>query len=225
MSAMEQSDYLKVAAEEGWLKSATQKRSSDMCERILEAAFVVFSEKGYRDTNIVDITGLAGCSVGIFYKRFTDKEGLFFTLQHRHFSGSRARFDMITDARDTDTTADIFRGFVNRSRKFMFANTGFIKAQVELALKNPKVADARKANLVYAADRLMQVLVSRGELPDSKELRKKLELAVRVVFATLTHMVLFGPGPYPIKDKRVLENLTDILVGFLHEEQDRLGIL
>ncbi|HJL61931.1 MAG TPA: hypothetical protein QF517_08240 [Pseudomonadales bacterium] len=46
-----------------------------------------------------------------------------------------------------------------------------------------------------------------------------------MVYTTITHIVLFGPGPYPVKDKRVIENLTEILIGFLHEEQKRLGII
>ncbi len=217
-------DYLELAEQEGWVKPVIQKRSREMCERILAAAFQVFSENGYRDTNVSEITRLAGCSVGIFYKRFSDKAGLFYTLQYRHFRNSHRRFDMILDTSDSDTITDIFYGFVSRSLQGMAANAGFNKAQIELSLKDPRVAKARFDNVVYAADRLLQVLVQRGELPDTKELRAKLQLAVRVVFATITHFVLFGAGPYPMKDKRVVDNLTEILVGFVHEEQRRLGI-
>jgi AcrR family transcriptional regulator len=225
MSMVELPDYLRVAMQEGWAKPATQQRSQEMCERILEAAFEIFSARGYNATKISDVASLAGCSVGIFYKRFTDKEGLFFTLQHRHFSAGRKRFDLILKAKDTDTPEMIFRGFVEGSLPRMLASTGFIKAQVELVLTDPKVADARMQNVTLVADRFMQVLATKGELPDTKETRTKMEMAVRVVFATMTHIVLFGPGPYPVKDKRVIETLTEILVGFLHEEQKRLGII
>jgi AcrR family transcriptional regulator len=224
MNDVQEPDYLEVAEKEGWVKPAAQERSREMCERILEAAYTVFSENGYQNTNVSEITRLAGCSVGIFYKRFADKEGLFFTLQHRYFRGSHRRFDLILDASDSDTTSDIFRGFVKRTLNAMIANQGFVKAQVELSLKDSRVAKARMGNIVYAADRLMQVLVERGELPDTEELRSKLQLAVRVVFATITHLVLFGAGPYPVKDKRMVDNLVEILIGFLHEEQQRLGI-
>ena len=94
---LQEPDYLEVAEKEGWVNPVAQKRSREMCERILTAAFEVFSEKGYGDTNVSEITRLAGCSVGIFYKRFSDKEGLFFTLQHSYFRGSHRRFDMILD--------------------------------------------------------------------------------------------------------------------------------
>jgi AcrR family transcriptional regulator len=217
-------DYQKTAMREGWMKPATQQRSLDMAERILEAAFQVFSAKGYRATKISDVATLADCSVGIFYKRFADKEGLFFTLQHRHFSASRKRFELILEAKDADVPEVIFRGFVQRSLKNMLLNTGFIKAQIELALTEPRVAKARLENIVLVADKFMQVLVPRGELPDTKEVRSSLEMAVRVVYATITHIVLFGPGPYPLNDKRVVDNLTEVLVGFLHEEKKRLGI-
>lgn len=224
MSDAEESGYLEIAAHNGWIKPLAQQRSRDMCERILDAAFQVFTDKGYQATGVSDITSLAGCSVGIFYKRFSDKEGLFFTLQHRFFSAAHRRYDMILEAPEADSIDKIFRGFVQRTRKSMLANTGFIKAQVELALIDPRVADARMANVRYAADRLLQILVQRGELPNTKEMRNKLEMAVRVTFATLTHLVLFGPGPYPVNDKRVIDNLTETFIGFLHEEQYRLGI-
>ena len=224
ISNAQEPDYLELAEQEGWVKPATQKRSREMCERILAAAFEVFSENGYRDTKVSEITRLAGCSVGIFYKRFSDKEGLFFTLQHRYFRSSHRRFDMILDASDSDTNSDIFRGFVKRTLDAMVANQGFAKAQIELSLQDSRVVKPRMANIVYAADRLLQVLVQRGELPDTKELRAKLQLVVRVVFATITHLVLFGAGPYPVKDKRMVDNLVEILVGFLHEEQQHLGI-
>ncbi len=224
VSIMEPPDYLRVAMQEGWAKPATQQRSQEMCERILKAAFEVFSERGYRATKISDVATQAGCSVGIFYKRFPDKEGLFFTLQHRHFNAAQKRFDLILTATDADSAEVVFRGFVQRSLTSMLSNSGFIKAQVELALTDPRVADARMHNVTLVADRFMQVLVSKGELPDTKEIRAKMEMAVRVVYATITHIVLFGPGPYPVKDKRVIETLTEILVGFLHEEQNHLGI-
>ena len=43
-----------------------------------------------------------------------------------------------------------------------------------------------------------------------------------MVFSTITNFVVLGPGPYSVKDERVVDNLSEFLVGFLHEEQARL---
>jgi AcrR family transcriptional regulator len=214
--------YLEVAQRRGWIHPATQARSRQMCERILSAAYEVFSEKGYQETKISDVTRRAGCSVGIFYKRFPDKAGLFYALQYRHFEATRARIDRLAEADAAETTEEILRTFVRDRVRYMIAQAGFNKAQIELSLKDERVAKERIKNFRHAGARLMQILVDRGELPDTPELRDKLTMAVRVVMATITHFVLFGPGPHPLRDERVVDNLTEILVGFLHEEQARL---
>ena len=47
---------------------------------IYECAKALFSEKGFKDTNISEITGKAGMAVGTFYKYYSSKEKLFMEL-------------------------------------------------------------------------------------------------------------------------------------------------
>jgi AcrR family transcriptional regulator len=49
-------------------------------QNILEAAFVVFSQKGFHKATIDDIIALADTGKGTVYNYFTNKEQLFFTL-------------------------------------------------------------------------------------------------------------------------------------------------
>jgi AcrR family transcriptional regulator len=202
-----------------------QARSRETCDRILVAAFKVFSQKGYRDTNVADITEAAGCSVGIFYKRFSDKEALFYTLQYQNLEQSHRMLDRLTKMHDsTKGTENVLGSFVYTTRERMVVNAGFNKAQVELSLKDPRVLEARRAIDRYASDRLMDLLVYRKELPDTPELRDKLHFVVRVVLGTLSNLILFGSSPYSITDSRVVDNLAKVLVGFLREEQRDLKL-
>ena len=93
--------YFEVAVRRGWIKPTNQARSRQMCDRILVAAFKVFSKNGYRDANVSDITKAAGCSVGIFYRRFRDKESLFYALQHRHYEQAYRMLDRLMDMNDS----------------------------------------------------------------------------------------------------------------------------
>lgn len=188
-----------------------------MADRILEAAFQVFSTKGYHATKVTDVTDLAECSVGIFYKRFKDKEGLFFTLQHRHFSTIRKDYELISRADASQPVAEIARVWISNAAQRMSANTGFIKAQVELALTNPKVAEARLENVLLVTDHFLMVLDSRGEVTDREDVSQRLMLVVRMIYAMLTHIVLFGPAPFPLGDKRLEDSLTQILTEFVRE--------
>ena len=221
------SDYLyfDVAIRQGWIRPVNQDRSREMCEKILIAALKVFAKNGYRDTKIQDITLVAGCSVGIFYKRFYDKEGLFYALQHRHYELANRMLDRLALVHLSKlTTNEVFYGFVKRTIENMMLSSGFHNALIEISMKDGKANRARKAHIRYAGDRLLDFLVNRDELPETPEIRDKVQFAVGVVFSTITSLVVLGPGPYALKDPRVAENLAEFLLGFLHEEQQRIGI-
>ena len=50
----------------------------DKKAELLAEARQVFAEKGYKKTNISDITKRAGMAVGSFYKYYESKEAIFF---------------------------------------------------------------------------------------------------------------------------------------------------
>ncbi len=215
--------YFDVAVRRGWIRPVTQDRSREMCEKILIAALEVFARKGYRDTKIQDITEVAGCSVGIFYKRFVDKEGLFYALQHRHYERANRLLDRLSAIHESNlTTPQVFHRFVQRTLENMIAASGFHKALVEISLNDRKANRARKAHIKYAGERLFDFLVNRHELPAFPEQSDKVQFAVSVVFSMITNLVVLGPGPYALNDKRVVENMAEFLTGFLREEQHRL---
>lgn len=45
--------------------------------QILDAAYKVFSEKGYRDTTVADVAKVLGMGHGTFYRYFTNKHDIF----------------------------------------------------------------------------------------------------------------------------------------------------
>lgn len=58
----------------------TEKRKDEKRKSIVHAAIKVFSEKGYNDTSIKNITDEAQVSVGTFYSYFTSKEDIILRL-------------------------------------------------------------------------------------------------------------------------------------------------
>jgi AcrR family transcriptional regulator len=52
-------------------------------ERLLDAAHMLFEQKGFALASVEDITAAAGYSRGAFYSNFTDKTELFFMLLRR----------------------------------------------------------------------------------------------------------------------------------------------
>jgi AcrR family transcriptional regulator len=71
------------------------KRRPLTVARLLDAATVLFAERGYGATSIPEICSLAGLTKGAFYSNFADKEALFLALFDRE--GQR-RLDRLREA-------------------------------------------------------------------------------------------------------------------------------
>jgi AcrR family transcriptional regulator len=61
-----------------------QQRSIEKREKIIEAGFQLFCEKGYHNTNTVEIAKLAGVSTGIVYNYFKDKKDIFMYVMEEY---------------------------------------------------------------------------------------------------------------------------------------------
>ncbi|MDX2166273.1 MAG: TetR/AcrR family transcriptional regulator [Deltaproteobacteria bacterium] len=66
-----------------WVKLPLQARSREKLERFIAAAERLINERGFQATSVPDIAREAGCSVGLFYTRFRDKQELLrFLFEH-----------------------------------------------------------------------------------------------------------------------------------------------
>ncbi len=65
-----------------------QKRTIESREKILTAAWKLFCEKGYFNTNTKEIAGEAGIAVGSFYNYYKDKLEVYYELTSRYLDGS-----------------------------------------------------------------------------------------------------------------------------------------
>jgi len=74
-----------------------QARSEETLRRLLDAAEALIAEKGLADASIPEIVRRAGSSVGGFYARFRDKNGLLRALEERFFLDIVRRLDAIAD--------------------------------------------------------------------------------------------------------------------------------
>ncbi|MBP1756158.1 MAG: transcriptional regulator [Firmicutes bacterium] len=59
------------------IRTPQQQRSIEKRNKIIEAGYQLFCEKGYHNTNTAEIAKLAGVSTGIVYNYFKDKKDIF----------------------------------------------------------------------------------------------------------------------------------------------------
>ncbi len=66
-------------------RTPQQERSVEKKQKIIDAGFKLFSEKGFYKTNSKELADQAGVSIGTFYAYFQDKKDLFLEVVNIHF--------------------------------------------------------------------------------------------------------------------------------------------
>jgi len=83
-------------------RAPQQGRSRRTMARIVAAAEALFAERGFDGTSVHDIVARAGCSIGTFYARFTDKESLFLHLHETQCRAMIEGVDRLVEALPAD---------------------------------------------------------------------------------------------------------------------------
>ncbi|MEJ8553377.1 TetR/AcrR family transcriptional regulator [Tepidibacter sp. Z1-5] len=65
------------------IREPKQKRAIEKKECLINAAFELFNEKGFYNTNSKEIAKKAGVSTGLFYNYFKDKSDIFLEILNR----------------------------------------------------------------------------------------------------------------------------------------------
>lgn len=83
-----------------------QKRSIEKKEKIIEAAYRIFMEKGYYGTNTADIAKEAGLSTGSVYAYFSDKKDILLSCLYRY--GDELTKDLCEKIQKLSASEDIY---------------------------------------------------------------------------------------------------------------------
>ena len=85
----EYDEYMSIKSRN--IRIPQQKRSIEKKTRIIEAAYEVFSSKGYNNSTTPDIAKAAGISTGTLYAYFCDKKELFLECSKKYTDKLQAR--------------------------------------------------------------------------------------------------------------------------------------
>jgi len=78
-----------------WVRAPHQDRSRRTLERLLDSAEALLQERGFDNVSVAEIAQAAGSSVGAFYARFRDKNGLLHHLHERFCEEAMATADVV----------------------------------------------------------------------------------------------------------------------------------
>ncbi len=177
-----------------WIRPPQQARSQDTLGRILDAAEGLVSEKGFEDATVADVVSRAGSSVGAFYARFHDKDGLLYALYERYLAQAMATADAALEPSRWEGVgvAGILRAVVRFLVSIYREQEGLIRAFV---IRNHTDAGfrARQARLSHHVNaRLAGLLLARPEEIRREPRERAVEFGLAMVFATLEGLMLLG---------------------------------
>ncbi len=139
----------------------------------LEAAMLLFWERGYEGTSMADLTEAMGLNPSSIYAAFGDKHALF-SLAVKRYLGSRAEY--ATRALEEPTLERVIRALFDNTVSFLttpghpptcMTLAGAMGCSVDAAPARDLMTEVRKQNEVAIRERLLQARKS-GEL--SKEI-------------------------------------------------------
>ncbi len=201
-----------------------QQRSRETEQRLLAAAEELIAERGLAGLSIAELVRRAHSSVGSFYGRFGDKDGLLRALHTRrmdtilaqlhemHQSGILAQLDRGTAM--TLCMTELVRHYQDHAHLM----AAFNARSAEDPVKWSETIETHR-NLVQT---LAQLLAQSDGNALHPRANLALELGLHMVFALLGDWVVYGTLPnqqLPFSMEELPQELARLLLGYLNSEE------
>lgn len=176
---------------------AKQARSRATRDALVRAGKKLCEIKDFDELSVAEIAAAAGCSVGSFYSRFTDKDGFFRALVGDAAERDRPRASLppIDPKQPID---DVLAEAVASTLASYRKRRGLIRATIRRSMTEPALWEPSRKRGQELADRLVTRLTHT--FPDDADLERRVRFACQMLYGTLNNAVLIAPGPVQLDD-------------------------
>jgi len=200
-----------------WVRPPHQARTRATLNRLLDAAEELLSEKGFDEMAIVEIARRAQTSVGGFYRRFQDKEGLLHALHERFCEDARATADETLDPAKWNgaSLAEVLSqvtGFLVRIHR---DREGLLRAFLVRGVNDSAVRERTDKLFQYIADRFRALLHERHDELSHPDPDTAADIGLRAVLGSLEFMIQLRPGALRVDEERLTAELSRVFVNYL----------
>lgn len=194
-----------------------QERSRATEQRLLDAGEKLIQQRGFSGFSVADLVKEAGSSVGSFYARFGDKDGL---LRALHKRGMAPILDKVNALESSDLIQQMelsdMAGFLMTELVRHYHE----KAALMAAYNSRSALDPLAWHDVIESQqrlvtRLASALSGAKNGPSGGYDCKALELNLHMVFSVLGNLVVYGQIPqfsFPFNKDELPEQLSKILI-------------
>lgn len=211
---------MKPATPLQWVNAPQQARSQRTMEKILDAAEAILLERGLDAVTIPEVVKAAGSSVGAFYARFPDKRALLETVHQRACERALAQADELLQAGRWESASmrDIVRAGVHLAVKTFGSRQNIMNAFAAAFAGDAGFAARRATTAVTIAERLSALVLSRRDEIAHPQPKRAVEMALRVVTATLEQRNAFAVSALPdvdVSDEVLVRELDRMVCAYL----------
>jgi AcrR family transcriptional regulator len=180
------------------LPDRRQRRSADIRERLFRAALKLFSEKGFAETTVEDITNAADVGKGTFFNYFPSKDHILIAFSEMQISKLQAAVDGM---REHNQSIPAFLTALSvRMTEEPARAPDVVRAILQAYLSTSTVRSAMRENQARAHGLLTQVVQlgqDRGDFRRDLPAGELAQVFRQTVFGTLLMWSLFGDASLP----------------------------
>ncbi len=200
-----------------------QARSQRTMTRMLDAAEALLEEKSWSELTIQEVVSRAGSSVGAFYGRFNDKDGLLHALDERYFvdmiaqieaAVAQPRWASMTLAETITALAQLIVALHSRKQGLM--RTLILQARL---INDPRFREREARLNRYTPQLLALVLAHRAEI-QYPEPETAVQFGFLQMFYTAREMLLWPhlAESMPYQGDDLAQALARAYLGYLRME-------
>ena len=194
-----------------------QARSRQTLERMLAAARELLETKDFDEVAVADIAKRGRSSVGAFYARFEDKDGLLNYLDVFHAQEIVAAANEFGD--ETAPLEEVVRDMIGFAVRFHRQHAGLLRAMVRRGrIKKERRHAPRAQGMINQFSAFHTILLRHRKEITHANPDLALSLALSMVFNTIRERVLFpetASSRVPITNSILAEELSDSFLSYV----------
>jgi AcrR family transcriptional regulator len=201
-----------------WVNPPQQTRSQHTLERLLDAAESLIAEKGVDNTTVAEVAKRADSSVGAFYSRFRDKEGLVRCVFERFTRQAIATTEaaLAPERWHGVGVIDALETMVAFMLRVLEEKRRLITAMAIRAAEDEEVNAFGRRLQDVVTERAAQLFEQRCEVLDHPDPDVAVFVAVGLCLSCIESRTIHGPHPTkPLSDEQLCRELVRMCVRYL----------
>lgn len=193
-------------------------------DKILDAALILFSEKGYNGATTSEIAREAGVAEGTIFRYFPSKKDLLFSVANPVVVDSLK--NIIADFKEY-SPQEMLEAVIHNRLQIISQNINLVKILITESMFHPELKDNFFSEVIFPAGKLMQeYFQEQGQKGILRDIDT--EISLRVLIGMVAVFVVWkyafeGEEYVKFRDEAVVSNIVDIFLNGMLKKPEEEG--